>query len=126
MIHKFQRYEEASLFVDEKLAEGYHAYITNEAVGFLWGPRTVGGFRVYVSDEPIPEGAKETAPLDLDDHATKLIRTVVLVIVAIGTLAGVFFIFAALPTVLTLLATLGAVILGGYFIFNRDKAPPRP
>ncbi|MDF2377255.1 MAG: hypothetical protein P1U81_13505 [Verrucomicrobiales bacterium] len=124
MIQKFYRYEEAALFVEEKLAGGYHAYIMNEAVGFLWGPRTVGGFRVFVSDEPIPEGSEIPEPDDLDDPLSKLIRTVVLSFVAIGALAGVFLILVALPTVLTLLATLGAVILGGYFIFNRDTRRP--
>ncbi len=110
----------APRFVEEKTAEGFHAYITNEATGFLWGPRTVGGFRVHVSDEPIPEGAGEPPSPDLDGPVTIIIRTLVLSAVAIGALAGVFLIFAALPTIFTLLATLAVVILGGYFIFNRD------
>lgn len=126
MIRKFHRHEEAALFVEEKLAEGYYAYITNEAVGFLWGPRTVGGFRVYVSDEPIPEGATEFDPVKLDDPVSSFIRIIVLTVVAIGVVAGAFFVLAALPTVLKLLAALAVVILGGYFIFNRDNTTPLP
>ena len=124
MIEKFTSYEEAALFVGEKQAEGYHACITNEAVGFLWGPRTTGGFRVYVSDEPIPESSEPVPSMDTDDIVTKLIRYAVLIVVGIGSLAGLFFLLAALPTVLKLLVTLGLVILGGYFIFNRDIGHP--
>ncbi len=124
MIHKFQGYEEAALFVEEKQSEGYHACITNAAVGFLWGPRTTGGFRVYVSEEPMPEGFEAIPPLETDDRVSQFIRFAVLLVVGIGSIAGLFFLLTALPTFLLLLGTLALVIFGGYFIFNRDMRHP--
>lgn len=124
MIKKFVRYEEAALFVEQKKAEGFHAYIMNEATGFLWGPRTVGGFRVFVSDEPFPEG-DIPPPLDeQDDTVSKVIRFLVLSVVAVGTASGLYFVLRELPTFLALLGTLAIVLIAGYFIFNRDMSHP--
>lgn len=125
MIRKFQRYEEAALFVGEKAAEGYHAYIMNEATGFLWGPRTVGGFRVYVSDEPIPEGIEDLPSPDFDDPVSGFIRILVLSVILVGVIAGGYFVLAALPRPLALAAVLALVIGAGWYFFRRDHSGPR-
>lgn len=135
MIEKFDSYEEAALFIEEKRAEGYLAEFRNEGVGFLWGPRTVGGFRVYVSDEPVPEDLRDELQEELerrttaeDTLPTRIIRGVVLFFLAIGLLAGIVSALASLNRSLSLLIGIAIVlvisVVGGYFVFRKDFPQP--
>lgn len=131
MIEKFDSYEEAALFIEEKRAEGYLAEFRNEGVGFLWGPRTVGGFRVYVSDELVPEDLRdelERRTTAEDTLPTRIIRGVVLFFLAIGLLAGIVSALASLNRSLSLLIGIAIVlvisVVGGYFVFRKDFPQP--
>ncbi|MEM9017146.1 MAG: hypothetical protein AAGC68_09025 [Verrucomicrobiota bacterium] len=130
MIEKFHRYEDAAFFVQEKQEMGHVAYIMNESTGFLWGPSTVGEFRVFVSDEPVegdPAVWMESPPPD--GPAAKLLRWLFFAVLAAGILGALFSAILHFPTVLrwTLFAILVAipVIAGGYWLFRRDF-PERP
>lgn len=131
MIEKFDSYEEAALFIEEKRAEGYLAEFRNEGVGFLWGPRTVGGFRVYVSDELVPEDLRdelERRTTAEDTLPTRIIRGVVLFFLAIGLLAGIVSALDSLNRSLSLLIGIAIVlvisVVGGYFVFRKDFPQP--
>lgn len=124
MIEKFDSFEEASLFVQNKQAEGFEATIVNESVGFLWGPRVVGGFRVEVGEkrESLEEGfAPET---EVDSLASRSVRVVVALIIAVG--AGVALLTAALALrqAMGLIGGLALVLLvcvvAGFFLFRND------
>lgn len=119
MIEKFDSYEKASLFVEQKRSEGYHAEIVNESVGFLWGSRTVGGFRVLVSDEPgdFPETD------EVRDAASMVVmRYFVLGILAVGILVALISLVTSLGTSMELAIGLSFVIVTsigvGYLIFR--------
>lgn len=130
MIRKFSTYEEASFFVEEKKAEGYHATILNEGTGFLWGPRTVGGFRVFVSDEPGTLPDEELQKLGEDDSfLTRALRYAFVAVLLIGVITAIISAFVAFGTTLRLaLALLGVllVILVGGYMFSRFqfRQPP--
>ena len=124
MIEKFDSFEEASLFVQGKQADGYGAEIVNESVGFLWGPRVVGGFRVQVSEHRVAREVEIGAEANPDSFASRVARVVFVLILATG--AGVALLSAALALrqTLGLIGGLGLVlgvsIVGGYFLFRHD------
>jgi hypothetical protein len=127
MIQKFGTYEEASFFVEEKRQEGYHAEILNEGTGFLWGPRTVGGFRVQVSDEPgeFPD-ARE---VDDDSWVTRILRVAFVVILISGAVVFVFNMLlsplATIRIIAGLIIVFSIALIGGYVVSqNRPKPPP--
>lgn len=102
MIEKFDSFEEASLFVQNKQAEGFEAAIVNESVGFLWGPRVVGGFRVEVGEKREPREEGSAPETESDSFASRSVRGAVALIMVVG--AGVAMLTAALalPQVLGL------------------------
>lgn len=83
MIVRFDTFEEASFYVQEKRAEGRDARILNESVGFLWGPRTTGGFRVEVSDEPLDSTQQE----EEGSPVTRGLRSIVLFFLGLGIIS---------------------------------------
>jgi len=126
MIRKFPTYEEASFFVEEKRSEGYYATILNEGTGFLWGPPTVGGFRVFVSDEPgeIPE-----EPIDDSDHwLTRFLRVGFVAVLIVGGVAAVIGALIAFVTtfqiLLGLLVVLVIAVGGGYLVTRINFRDP--
>jgi len=127
MIEKFDSYERASLFAEKKRSEGYSAEIVNESVGFLWGSRTVGGFRVQVSDEPGDFPEKEEVQ---DTFSTIVIRYAVLGFLAIGILVAAISVVNSLGASLKLAigaCSVAAVSIGiGYLIFRRGFPPRKP
>jgi hypothetical protein len=52
MIHTFATREEAAIFASAMRSDGYFAGILDEGMGSIYGPLTIGGIRVLVSDEP--------------------------------------------------------------------------
>jgi len=127
MIEKFASFEEASFFVEQKRQEGYHAEILNEGTGFLWGPRTVGGFRVAVSDHPIAPSELEKG--DESDHwLTRVLRVgfvaVLLVGAVVGIMSALLSITASLRIIFGLALTFCVVLLGGYMISRYRTKPP--
>ncbi|MEX2579641.1 MAG: hypothetical protein WD342_11340 [Verrucomicrobiales bacterium] len=120
MIRKFDSYERAAMFVEEKRAEGFRAEIVNESVGFLWGSRTVGGFRVEVADEP---GGLEEPPPQPDGIFIRLARAIVLVVLAVGVVAAIVSAISALGATIDLAIGIAIVAVislgGGYLIFRR-------
>jgi hypothetical protein len=127
MIEKFDSYERAALFVAEKRAEGYSAEIVNESVGFLWGSRTVGGFRVQVSDEPGDFAEREEIQ---DAVSTVIIRYAVLGFLAIGVLVAAISVVNSLGATLELavgICSVVAISIGfGYLIFRRGLSSRKP
>ena len=127
MIEKFDSFEQAALFAEKKRSEGYSAEIVNESVGFLWGSRTIGGFRVQVSDEPgdfpNPEEVGEA-------FSSVAIRYAVLAFLAIGVLIAAISMVNSLGATLELaigICSVAAVsILFGYLIFRRGFPPRNP
>lgn len=51
----YSNFEEASLSVAQFRSEGYIANCCDESAPLLWGPATVGGVRVFVSEEPVDD-----------------------------------------------------------------------
>ncbi len=125
MIEKFDSYEQAALFAEKKRSEGYSAEIVNESVGFLWGSRTVGGFRVQVSDEPGDFPKREDVG---EEFSSVIIRYAVLAFLAIGALIAAITMVNSLGATLELavgICSVAAVsILFGYLIFRRGFPPP--
>jgi len=124
MIEKFDSYERAAMFVEEKRAEGYEAVILNEGTGFLWGPRTVGGFRVQVADEP---GAPVEDPLTSEslpdeDFLSRAIRIGVIIFLAVGAATAVITAILSLESTLRLVAgalAMAAIVVGGGYLISR-------
>jgi hypothetical protein len=54
MVHTFATHEDAAIFASAKRAEGYHAEILDEGMSWIYGPLAIGGIRVMVSEEAIP------------------------------------------------------------------------
>ena len=127
MIEKFDSYERAALFVEKKRAEGYNAEIVNESVGFLWGSRTVGGFRVQVSDEPGDFPEQEEIQ---DALSTISIRYAVLGFLAIGVLVAAISVVNSLGASLEFavgVCSVAAISIGfGYLIFRRGFPTRKP
>ncbi len=126
MIQKFGSYEEASFFVEEKRAQGYHAEILNEGTGFLWGPRTVGGFRVQVSDQP----GEFPSPSELDDSSwiTRVCRIAFVVFLISGTvILGITLLLSPIATfrgLISIASALAIALIGGYVISRfRPREP---
>ena len=61
MIHRFATYEDAGIYAGAMRAEGYHAAILDEHMGFIYGPLAIGGFRVIVSDDPVEDDLTPSA-----------------------------------------------------------------
>lgn len=126
MIRKFGTYEEASFFVEEKRREGYHAEILNEGTAFLWGPRTVGGFRVQVSDEPgeFPDASE----VDDDSWVTRLFRVGFVTILISGAAVLVFTMLlspiATIRFLIGLALAFSIALVGGYVISRFRPKPP--
>ena len=118
-IEKFESYERAALFVEKKRAEGYEAEIVNENVGFLWGSRTVGGFRVQVSEE-CGEFPEQDEPAD--SFFTVAMRYAVLIFLALGLLIAVISVINSLGASLKFaigICFVAAVSIGsGYLMFR--------
>lgn len=53
---RFYNFEEASLFVAAKRADGYFAEVIHQNAGHFYGHMAVDGFAVIVSEEAAPEG----------------------------------------------------------------------
>ena len=53
MVHTFATREEAAIFASAMRSDGYLAEILDEGMGSIYGPLTIGGIRVLVSDESI-------------------------------------------------------------------------
>lgn len=56
MLIRFYNFEEASLFVAMKRADGYFAEVVHQNAGHIYGHMAVGGFAVVVSEEAAGEG----------------------------------------------------------------------
>lgn len=126
MIRKFSTYEAASFYVEEKRAEGYHATILNEGTGFLWGPRTVGGFRVFVSDHPT-DGSEPEVPAD-ESWPTRILRYGFVVVLVVGLVVALISALLAIGATLNLLFGLFvvfAIAVGGGYLITRFRPPPR-
>jgi hypothetical protein len=61
MFHTFATHEEAAIFASAMRSEGYFAEILDEGMGPIYGPLTIGGIRVLVSDEALGDSVDETA-----------------------------------------------------------------
>lgn len=55
MCLRFSSFHGAHLFASSKRAEGHFAEVLDENAGHIYGPLTMGGFRVLVSEEPLPK-----------------------------------------------------------------------
>lgn len=62
MLIRFYNFEEASLFVAAKRADGYFAEVVHQNAGHFYGYMAVDGFAVIVSEEAAPEGVIVPAP----------------------------------------------------------------
>jgi len=67
---RFNTYDEASLFVSQKRADGYFAEVIHQNAGHIWGPAAVNGVPVLVSDDVLPEEA--TAPEKGNERPSEL------------------------------------------------------
>lgn len=127
MIEKFDSYEQAALFAEKKRSEGYSAEIVNESVGFLWGARTVGGFRVQVSDEPGEFPDREEVE---EAFSSVVIRYGVLAFLAVGVLIAAISMVNSLGATLELAIGISSVaaisLLFGYLIFRRGFPSRKP
>ena len=126
-IEKFDSYEKAALFAEEKRAQGYSAEIINESVGFLWGSRTVGGFRVQVSDEPGDFPDREEVR---DSVTTVILRYAVLALLAVGIIVAIISVVNSFGATLELAIGVTFVaffsIGAGYLIFRRGFPKRKP
>lgn len=117
MIEQFDTFEEASRFVQEKRSEGREARILNESVGFLWGPRATGGFRVEYSEAPVTLREEET---DEEDIFTRGFRTSILLFLGFGALSLALLALTHPRTVFHLVYVVGSILLvtvvGGFLL----------
>ncbi len=130
MIEKFHTFEEAALFAEDRKSEGYNAVILNEGTGFLWGSPLASGFRVMVSDHPIPDEAilesEELNDGGNESFSTRLIRSGVVAFLAIGALGAIVSALASPVITLKLISGIvfgfAFIVFGGYFIFRTKDA----
>ncbi|MCU0776943.1 MAG: hypothetical protein MUF86_04670 [Akkermansiaceae bacterium] len=87
MFHTFATREEAAIFASAMRAEGYFAAILDEGMGSIYGPLTIGGIRVLVSDEPLPAAVDQAggpqAPADKAEDG-ELLKTLRLLVVGLA------------------------------------------
>jgi hypothetical protein len=53
MVHTFATHEDAAIFASAMRAKGYHAEILDDVMASIYGPLTIGGIRVLVSEESV-------------------------------------------------------------------------
>jgi hypothetical protein len=101
MVHTFATREEAAIFASAMRSDGYLAEILDEGMGPIYGPLTIGGIRVLVSDEPIAGNETEstaTPPPDAkadDGELLTVIRLTVVGVTALGLLIVAVMLLAA-------------------------------
>ncbi|MAS92149.1 MAG: hypothetical protein CMO55_03040 [Verrucomicrobiales bacterium] len=117
MIARFDTFEDASRFVEEKRAAGYEAKILNESVGFLWGPRAVGGFRVEYSEEQVTTRQEPEAP---ESIFTRGFRSTILLFLGFGVLSLALLALTHPRAVFHLVYVIGSILLvtvfGGFLL----------
>lgn len=93
MVHTFATHEEAAIFASAMRSEGYFAEILDGAMGTIYGPLTIGGIRVIVSDGPVgnDDGSGETdatmpppAGKPHDGEFLTILRMLVVSVAALG------------------------------------------
>ena len=62
MIHTFATHEDAAIFASAKRAEGRYAEILDECMSGIYGPPAIGGIRVILSEEALPEAGEDDIP----------------------------------------------------------------
>jgi hypothetical protein len=90
MFHTFATREEAAIFASAMRSDGYYAEILDEVMGSIYGPLTIGGIRVLVSDEPIGDtmdeagGPQTHSGMAEDGEFLKTLRMLVVGLVGFG------------------------------------------
>lgn len=92
MFHTFATHEEAAIFASAMRSEGYFAEILDEGMGPIYGPLTIGGIRVLVSDEPLQDavdqagGPQATSDKAEDGEFLKTLRLLAVGLAGFGLL----------------------------------------
>ena len=92
MVHTFATREEAAIFASAMRSDGYFADILDEGMGSIYGPLSIGGIRVIVSDERIESAANEAESNELSPPTAKpeggefltILRMVVVAVIVLG------------------------------------------
>ena len=131
MVHTFATHEDAAIFASAKRAEGYHAEILDGCVGMIYGPLAIGGLRVMVSEEALPNGddteeQEITVPpppwVNADDgEFLTTVRMIVVGIAALGLLVVAIALFYLLLQMIRLMSQ--EPVVGALALFRMIQFP---
>ncbi|MGJ8724323.1 MAG: hypothetical protein ACSHYB_07190 [Roseibacillus sp.] len=126
----FSDHIEAAIAASRLRSEGYAADICDESVSSLWGPLTVGGVRVFVSEGVELELSSGSEVLsDSDGWADKLLRWVFVMVFLSGIvfcIGGFFSLVISNPEELSLFPVFCSLLaVGSVFALSLIAEPTK-